>query len=59
MLAGALDDLHCQCKIRDKVVRTTSDSGSNFVKALNVFGAQNDANQYEADQEAHELTDHL
>lgn len=44
---------------RDKVVRTTSDSGSNFVKAFNVFGAQNDANQDEANQDAHDPTDHI
>lgn len=31
MLAGALDDVHCQYKIRGKVVRTKTDSGSNFV----------------------------
>lgn len=40
MLAGALDDIHCQYKIRGKVVRTTTDSGSNFIKAFHVFGAQ-------------------
>ena len=40
VLAGVLDDIHCQYRIRGKVVRTTTDSGSNFVKAFSVFGEQ-------------------
>lgn len=43
MLAGALDDIHCAYRIRGKVVRTTTDSGSNFIKAFNVFGEQSQA----------------
>ena len=38
ILAAAIDDIHCQYKIRGKVVRTTTDSGSNFIKAFAVFG---------------------
>ena len=38
VLAGALDDIHCAYRIRGKVIRTTTDSGSNFIKAFNVFG---------------------
>lgn len=38
VLAAAIDDIHCQYKIRGKVVRTTTDSGSNFIKAFTVFG---------------------
>nr|XP_014269066.2 uncharacterized protein LOC106676613 [Maylandia zebra]XP_024654147.1 uncharacterized protein LOC106676613 [Maylandia zebra] len=61
MLAGALDDIHCQYKIRGKVVRTTTDGGSNFVKAFHMFGAQNDADEAEdeADPETIDLTDHI
>ncbi|KAJ8273932.1 hypothetical protein GJAV_G00107110 [Gymnothorax javanicus] len=61
MLAAALDDVHCQYKIRGKVVRTTTDSGSNFVKAFHMFGAQNDAekDEDEADPDALDLTDHI
>lgn len=40
MLADALD-VHFQYKIRGKIVRTTTDSGSNFIKPFRVFGAQN------------------
>ncbi|KAL3992499.1 P2X purinoceptor 3 [Sarotherodon galilaeus] len=60
MLAGALEDIHCQYKIRGKDVRTTTDSGSNFVKAFHMFGAQNDADEDEdeADPET-DLTDHI
>jgi hypothetical protein len=38
ILAAAIDDIHCQYKIWGKVVRTTTDSGSNFIKAFAVFG---------------------
>ncbi|XP_051792179.1 E3 SUMO-protein ligase ZBED1-like [Erpetoichthys calabaricus] len=61
MIASALDDVHCQYKIRDKVVRTTTDSGSNFIKAFHVFGAQNDAevDEDEADLDALDVSDHI
>ena len=61
MLAGALDDVHCQYKIRGKVLRTTIDSGSKFIKAFNLFGAQNDAevDEDEADLDAFDLIDHI
>ncbi len=56
ILAGALDDVHCQYKIRGKVVKTTTDSGSNFVKAFHMFGAQDGAEDEEDD--ADDLADH-
>ncbi|XP_039602561.1 uncharacterized protein LOC120524841 [Polypterus senegalus] len=61
MIASALDDVHCQYKIRDKVVRTTTDSGSNFIKAFHVFGAQNDAevDEDDADLDALDVSDHI
>lgn len=52
MLAGAHDDVHCQYKFRGKVVRTTTDSGSNFVKAFQIFGAQNDAEEDEEEADS-------
>ncbi|XP_061582587.1 uncharacterized protein LOC133448250 isoform X2 [Cololabis saira] len=61
VLAGVLDDIHCQYKIRGKVVRTTTDSGSNFVKAFSVFGEQSQSEDDDAgsdtDQEGSESDD--
>lgn len=59
MLAGALDDVHCRYKIRGKVVRTTTDSGSNFVKAFHMFGNDAEEDEDEADPDALDLTDHI
>lgn len=35
-------------RLEAKAVRTTTDSGSKFVKAFHMFGAQNDADKDEA-----------
>ena len=37
VLAGALDRVHAKFAIREKVVLTVTDNGSNFVKAFNIF----------------------
>ncbi|XP_028854977.1 uncharacterized protein LOC114801150 isoform X1 [Denticeps clupeoides] len=39
-LAAVLTDIHAEYEISLKVVRTTTDNGSNFVKAFRVFGQQ-------------------
>lgn len=54
--AGDLDDIHCQYRIRGKVVRTTRDSGSNFIKAFSVFGEQSQSEdaESESDQDSSE-----
>lgn len=49
VLAGSLDDIHCQYRIRGKVVRTTTDSGSNFIKASGVFGKQSQPEEAESE----------
>ncbi|KAI4895264.1 hypothetical protein NFI96_011744, partial [Prochilodus magdalenae] len=49
VLAGALDDSHCHYRIRGKVVRTTTDSVSNFVKAVSIFGEQSQSEKAESD----------
>uniref|UniRef100_UPI003AAFB1AC cocaine esterase-like n=1 Tax=Centroberyx gerrardi TaxID=166262 RepID=UPI003AAFB1AC len=54
VLAGALDDNHCQYRIRGKVVRTTTDSGSNFIKAFSVFGELSPSKEAESDQDSTE-----
>ncbi|XP_041852003.1 uncharacterized protein LOC121646934 isoform X2 [Melanotaenia boesemani] len=38
VLAGALNNIHTEYNIRAKVVCTTTDNGSNFIKAFKVYG---------------------
>ncbi|XP_061750887.1 uncharacterized protein LOC133549465 [Nerophis ophidion] len=60
VLAATLEDLHSEYQIRGKVTRTTTDSGSNFLKAFRVYGAQEkedrvaDDGQEERDSEGSE-----
>uniref|UniRef100_A0A9J7X2D1 Transposase n=1 Tax=Cyprinus carpio carpio TaxID=630221 RepID=A0A9J7X2D1_CYPCA len=56
VLAGTLDDIHCQYRITGKVVKTTTDSGSNFIKAFSVFGEQSQTEEAESksDQDSSE-----
>ena len=48
VLAAKLEDIHTDYDIQAKIVMTTTDSGSNFVKAFSVFGATANAEQPEA-----------
>ena len=53
VLASALEDIHAEYAIREKVVKTTTDNGSNFVKAFSVFGIdalRDDDSQSEVEQ---------
>lgn len=43
-LAGALNDIHTEFDIREKIVRTTTDNGANFLKAFRVFGQMDNNN---------------
>ena len=40
VLANALNDIHSKFEIRHKIQRTTTDNGSNFIKAFQVFGEE-------------------
>lgn len=40
VIAEYVESIHSQFGIRRKTVRTTTDSGSNFVKAFALFGEQ-------------------
>ncbi|KAL7388566.1 hypothetical protein ABVT39_016262 [Epinephelus coioides] len=46
-LADALTKIHTEFNIRDKIVRTTTDSGSNFLKAFRVYGVDDENNNAE------------
>lgn len=46
-LAGALNDIHTDFNIREKIVRTTTDNGSNFLKAFRVYGQSDENNNPE------------
>lgn len=41
VIASCLEDIHTQYGIRRKIVRTTTDNGSNFVKTFSVFADHN------------------
>ena len=42
--AAVLEDIHTQHGIRRKLVRTTTDNDSNFVKAFSLFADHNNTN---------------
>ncbi|XP_056435091.1 uncharacterized protein LOC130392718 [Gadus chalcogrammus] len=57
VLATALNDIHTEYGIRNKVVRTTTDNGSNFLKAFQVFSVDKNNNEAEEkeDEEGNEM----
>lgn len=46
-LAGALNDIHTEYNISDKIMRTTTDNGSNFIKAFRIYGELDENNSQE------------
>ncbi|KAI4890645.1 hypothetical protein NFI96_032742, partial [Prochilodus magdalenae] len=59
LLANALNNIHTEFEIRGKIVRTTTDNGSNFIKAFKAFGedANNNAGALVQEEEEEEEAD--
>ena len=53
VLASALENIHNEYRIGNKICKTTTDNGSNFIKAFSVFGTDNvtNTNEMEVDKE--------
>ncbi|XP_056110598.1 uncharacterized protein LOC130088018 [Rhinichthys klamathensis goyatoka] len=54
LLAGTLVDIHSEYGISEKIVRTTTDSGSNFIKAFRVYGEQSQQELIDAEADSAE-----
>ena len=52
VLAGALNDIHLEYEVREKIVRTTTDNGSNFIKAFREYGVGDEDEKNNAAAEA-------
>jgi len=52
VLANALNDIHSEYEIRGKIQRTTTDNGSNFIKAFQVNGEDENNNNVGSDGDA-------
>ena len=59
VLAAKLEDIHVEYDIQTKIVMTTTDSGSNFVKAFSVFGANAEQADESDDFEFEDVSEHL
>lgn len=58
VLAAALEEIHSEYHIREKVTRTTTDSGSNFLKAFRLYGEEEATNvQEESDSTLDDATE--
>lgn len=57
ILAAALEEIHSEYHIREKVTRTTTDSGSNFLKAFQLYGEETTNVQEESDSTLDDATE--
>ncbi|XP_058628329.1 uncharacterized protein LOC131538472 [Onychostoma macrolepis] len=51
VIAAALKEIHKEYKIRGKITRTTTDSGSNFLKAFRIYGEDKKDDAQDAQEE--------
>lgn len=51
VLAAALEEIHSEYHIRGKVTRTTTDSGSNFLKAFRLYGMEKEQEAVKTEEE--------
>ncbi|RXN38378.1 zinc finger BED domain-containing 1-like protein [Labeo rohita] len=51
VIAAALEEIHEEYKIRGKITRTTTDSGSNFLKAFRIYGEEKEDDAQDAQEE--------
>lgn len=58
VLAAKLEEIHTEYEIVSKIVKTTTDNGSNFVKAFSVFAANPEQAEEPAETEEDECTFH-
>ena len=61
VLGSALENIHNECGISNKICKTTTDNGSNFIKAFPVFGTNNvtNTNDMDVDNDDGEVSDKL
>lgn len=50
VLGGALNEIHAEYGIQNKITRTTTDNGSNFLKAFRMYGEQDENNNSPSDE---------
>lgn len=50
-IAAALEEIDVEYKIRGKITRTTTDSGSNFLKAFRIYGEEKEDDAQDAQEE--------
>lgn len=51
-LASTLDEIHSEYMIKNKVVKTTTDSGSTFLEAFRVYGESRDICEEQSEEES-------